>query len=65
LKGHTTRLGRLLTGAIRQSPYARTAITVLRIRSQGISSLEGKVGLNVVDGRVVVVLDFAELQEAR
>lgn len=46
------------------APNRGTAIGVFGERTEGIACLEGEVLLDRVDGREVVVLDFAELQEA-
>lgn len=48
-----------------QSPYASSTIAVFRVGPDRIASLEGEVSLNAVYWGVVVVFDFAELQEAR
>ena len=47
-----------------QSPYRGSTIAVLGFGPDWITGLEGEVRLDVVDGRVVVVLDLAQLQEA-
>jgi hypothetical protein len=54
----------LLRRPVDKTPDGGAAITVLRFGTDRIARLEGEVFLYIVDGREVVVLDFAELQEA-
>lgn len=50
--------------ALQQAPYGGSAIAVFRARADRISRLEGEVGLDGMYRGEVVVLDFAELEEA-
>lgn len=59
LEGHGLGLRRLLCDTIRESPDRGTAIALSSIGADWISRLEGEVRLDVVDGRIIVVLDFA------
>ena len=63
-EGHGLGLRRLFCDTIRQAPDGGTAIALSSIRANWIAGLEGEIRLDVIDGRVVVVLDLAKLQEA-
>lgn len=52
-------------GGVEQAPYRAASITVVGAGPDGVAGLEGEVWLNAVDGRKVVVLDFAEFEETR
>lgn len=64
LKYHVISFGRLLGRAVGQTPYRAAAIAVFRLGADRVAGLEGEVGLDIIDGGVVVILDLAELQEA-
>jgi tRNA U55 pseudouridine synthase TruB len=53
-----------LRGAIQQAPDRRSAIALGGVRAKRVSGLEGEVLLDIVDGRKIVILDFAQLEEA-
>jgi ribosomal protein L34E len=46
------------------TPYGRTAIRFFRKRPERIACLEREILLNGVNGREVVVFDFAKLEKA-
>jgi hypothetical protein len=48
-----------------ESPYTAAAIAAWRVGADGVASLEGEVFLDIGEGRVVVVFNFAELEEAK
>lgn len=50
--------------AIWLGPYGASTIAVFGLGADGVTSLEREVWLDVVDGRIVVVLYLAELKEA-
>lgn len=50
---------------IEDTPYRRSAIASCCERAKGVACLEGEVLLYAVDGREVVIFDFAELEEAK
>lgn len=51
-------------GAFQQAPYRGAAIALWGIGSDRVTGLKGKVLLDVVYGRKVVVFDFTKLQKA-
>lgn len=58
LEGHLFWSRGLLGGAVRQTPDTAAAIAVFALWAYWVARLEGKVWLDVVDGRIVVVFDL-------
>lgn len=54
-----------LRGAVQQAPDRRSAIALRGVRAKRVAGLEREVLLDAVNGGEIVVLDFAQLQEAK
>jgi hypothetical protein len=48
-----------------EPPYTGASITTWRAGADGVASLEREIFLDIGKGRVIVVFDFAELEEAK
>lgn len=51
--------------AIEHTPYRRTSVRFWRVWAEWVACLKAEVGLDGVYRREIVVLDLAQLQEAR
>lgn len=62
-ESHLLSFGCALRVTVGQRPYRGSTIAVFRVGPDRVAALEGEVPLDVVDGREIVILDLAELQE--
>lgn len=53
-----------LRRSVQQTPYGRPSIAFRCVRAEWVAGLEGKVLLDAMNGRKIVILELAQLQEA-